>query len=201
MRSIGRGRAIIACTAFSALLACGDSGEDGTGATGGPDSDPATSAPGSSESTEAIVGDPVALSQATGWQLDEADDDPFPEERPMWVQCEIGWEVVTGGFEVDTGLCTYAAFVQPTLTPIAEGDELELRLTIREPSAPPHGHLAVAFGSEIAFETTLPTESGRNIEAHWVATTDVSAGSPLHLHLHDDGPNTYRLASLAVSQR
>ncbi|MCA9707921.1 MAG: hypothetical protein KDK70_18865 [Myxococcales bacterium] len=180
------------------LLGCGGSGGHGTddGQESGT-SAPPTSEAGSESTTEAML-DPVSLARATAWSLDGPQDDPFADERPDWVQCEIGWDVVTSGFEVDTSLCTYAAFVQPTLATIAAGDEVEVLLTRAEPSEPPSGHFGLAFGPEIVFEVELDED---DVQGRWVATTDVPVGTPLHLHLHDDGPNTYRVASLMVTGR
>lgn len=195
-------QAVITGTAFSTLLGCGEPGGGGTDPEPTPTPSSSSSAGPASESTEDTVpGEPADLSRPGAWEPVPAEDDPFADERPEWVQCEVGFEVVTTRFEIDTGLCTYAAFVQPLQVAIAEGDEIELLMTVEPPSMPPSGYVAIAFGSEIVFETDLPDPSRGDVEGRWSATADVLAGTPLHLHLRDDGLNTYRLASLTVIPR
>lgn len=148
---------------------------------------------------------PVSLVRPEAWDLDAAADDPFADHRPEYVQCELGWDVETGLFEVDTGLCRYGAFVQPTLAPIRAGDQLELVLlhdALHSEEGPATAHVAVALGSEIAWETELPipSEAGE-IRPTWTASADVQVGTPIRLHLHNHGPNNYRLAALTVTER
>ena len=116
------------------------------------------------------------------------------------MQCEIGWDVVTGVFEVNTTLCTYGPFVQPTVAPIEEGDEIELHVQYGELVADgsASAHIGVGFGTEIVWETQvpIPSEAGE-VRETWVATADVEVGTPIHLHVHDQGA-TYRLVELTV---
>lgn len=147
-------------------------------------------------------GTPTPLVRAEGWELDIAADDPFAEHRPDWVQCELGWGVETGIFEVNTDLCTYGAFVQSSLARIHEGDALELVLLYdalyAEEAAT--AHIAVAFGSEIAYETELPIPSAAGqLRPSWTAPAYVEVGTPVHLHVHNHGTNNYRLVGLTVS--
>ena len=87
----------------------------------------ASSSSGAAESSSGVMaGPPVSLVRAEGWELTDAADDPFPGERPDFVQCEIGWDVETGAFEVSTDLCTYGSFSQRSLAEIHEGDVLVL---------------------------------------------------------------------------
>ncbi|MEM9456995.1 MAG: hypothetical protein AAGF11_22650 [Myxococcota bacterium] len=195
-------QAVVTGTAFSALLGCGEPDGGGTEPSPTPSPGSSSSTGSASESTEETVpGEPAELSRPGAWELVSAEDDPFADERPEWVQCEVGFEVVTTKFEIDTRLCTYAAFVQPLQAAIAEGDEIELLMTVEPPSMPASGTVAIAFGSEVAFETDLPDPSRGDVEGRWIATADVVAGTPLHLNLRDEGLNTYRLASLTVIPR
>ena len=138
------------------------------------------------------------------WDLDAAADDPFADHRPEYVQCEIGWEVETGVFEVDTELCRYGAFVQRSLAPIHAGDELELvlihdALYFEEGEAT--AHVGVAIGSEIAWETELAIPGEANqLRPTWTAPADVQVGTPIHLHLHNHGTNNYRIVALTATE-
>lgn len=150
-------------------------------------------------------GSPMPLVSSTAWDLATAADDPFADHRPELVQCEFGWDVETGVFEVDTEQCTYAAFVQPSLAPIHEGDALELVLlhdALYSEEGEAVAHVAVAFGSEVAWELELPipSEAGQ-ARPTWTAPADVEIGTPVHFHLHNHGTNNYRLVALTVAAR
>lgn len=192
----------IASAALWALASCG-----GGGTATEPEGEASTTGLGSTTAAAESSGagqsrPPQELVRPEAWTLDEAEDDPFAEHRPSWVQCEIGFGVETGVFEVDTELCTYGAFVQRSLAPIYEGDTLELvllhdALYAEEPAT---AHVAVAFGAEIAWETELPipSEAGQ-LRPTWTAPADVDVGTPVHLHVHNHGANNYRLVALTVS--
>lgn len=174
----------------------------------GPDEGSSTGASGSSStgsSGDGEAGLPVPLVRAEAWVLDAAADDPFGDHRPQYVQCELGWDVETGIFEVSTDLCLYGAFVQGSLAPIHAGDELEIVMlndALYSAEGEATAHVALAFGSEIAWETELPipSEAGQ-IRETWTAPTDVEVGTPVHFHLHNHGTNNYRLVGLTAAER
>ena len=57
----------------------------------------------------------------------DALSDPLRHHRPLEVDCpEATWGPEGGGFEVQTGVCNYGAFVQPLSTPIKAGDALNI---------------------------------------------------------------------------
>jgi len=147
-------------------------------------------------------GPPVPLVTAEAWELDAAADDPFADHRPQWVQCEIGFEVETGVFEVDTELCRYGAFVQTSLAPIHAGDTLELVLLYDALYAEQDAtaHVGLALGEEIVWETELPipSEAGQ-LRPTWTAPADVQVNTPIHFHVHNHGTNNYRLVALTVA--
>lgn len=199
----GWARGTIASAAIGLLAACTEPAQEG------PSDDGETTSPvvASSDEAESSSGEPslpVPLVRADAWDLGEAVDDPFPGERPQFVQCELGWEVETGLFEVNTELCTYGSFVQSALDNIAEGDEVSLVLIHDALYAeePAEAHLAIAFGDEIAWETRLPipSEAGM-LQPSWEAESDIVVGTPVTLHLHNHGTNHYRIVSLNVTHR
>ena len=200
---------MILAMALAGSVACGsdDSGESGaaaddTGAsTGGMPVSESSSEDGSSGN---VMGPPISLTLAGSWELCPAENDPFPDERPDWVQCEVGWDEEIGAFEVDTELCAYGAFVQRSQVPIFEGDELEIvvlhdALWAEEPA---EAHLALVFGDQLVWETRLaiPAEPAQ-IRETWTATADVPPATDVHWHVHNHGTNNYRLIDLTVSAR
>jgi hypothetical protein len=202
----GRRRSAIAGLVVGVLASMGCTGSGGPS---GAEDESTTGSLGSStggpSSSGGEPGPPVPLVKAEAWELDAADDDPFADHRPMYVQCEIGWDVETGLLEINTDLCLYGAFVQPSLVPIHAGDELELVLlydALYSTEGETVAHVAVALGSEIAWETELPipSEAGQ-ARPTWTATADLQVGSPIHLHLHNHGTNNYRLVALTVAER
>ena len=186
--------------AFASLLMIGCDGPV-------PATQPGTSGRAPSEGTES-TGAPESLEGSASlidlaaFEKSYPDEDPF-EDRPADVQCEFGFGLEDGFFEVETDLCHYGGFVQPSLAPIREGDTIDFlllheNLVSSDPAA--EVHLALAFGSEVVFETVIqiPTEANFVAEA-WVSGSDVPAGTPIHLHLHNHGINSYRVSALSVT--
>lgn len=143
----------------------------------------------------------ASLVRAGGWDLTPVEDDPFPDERPTFVQCELGWDVETGAFEVSTDLCLYGSFSQGSLAEIYEGDTIEL-VILHDPlyaDEPAVAHLAVAFGDEIAWETEIPipAEAGQ-LRPTWTAPHDILIGTEVTWHVHNHGTNNYRFIDLTV---
>lgn len=174
-----------------------------------PEQEASTGAAGSSSGAESsgggAPGPAVPLVRAETWALATAAEDPFVDHRPTYVQCEVGFDVETGLFEVSTELCLYGAFVQPSLAEIHAGDELEVVLlhdALYSAEGETVAHVAVALGSTVAWQVELPipSEAGQVRQA-WVAPDDVEIGSPVHFHLHNHGTNNYRLVSLTVAER
>jgi hypothetical protein len=174
-----------------------------------PEDESTTGSPGSSSTDGSSGGGepglPVPLVVPESWGQAGAADDPFADHRPALVQCEIGFDVETNLFEVDTELCRYGAFVQPTLAAIHAGDELEVVLlhdALYFAEGEAVAHVAIAFGSQPAWQTELaiPAAAGQ-VRETWTAAADVEIGSPVHFHLHNHGTNNYRVVALTVAAR
>lgn len=203
----GKGRQGAIAGLFVGVLA--SAGCPGESPPGGAEDESTTGSIGSTSedagSSGGEPGLPVPLVRAEAWDLDAVADDPFADHRPDFVQCEIGWDVETGLFEINTELCLYGAFVQPSLAPIHAGDELEVVLlhdALYSEEGDAEAHVGVALGSEIAWQTELPipSEAGQ-VRQTWTASADLQVGSPIHLHLHNHGTNNYRLVALTVAER
>lgn len=198
-------RSAIAGLVLGALASVGCTSDDAPAV---PESGSSTGASESSSAGSSSGGEPglpMPLVRPEAWELDAAADDPFADHRPQYVQCELGWDVETGIFEVSTDLCLYGAFVQDSLAPIHAGDELELVMlydALYSLEGEATAHVALAFGSEIVWETELPipSEAGQ-IRPTWIASDDVDVNSPVHFHLHNHGTNNYRLVGLTVAER
>jgi hypothetical protein len=207
MNGTGWGLGAVASVMLFALASGGGCTNTGAPADGGDES--TTGSPGSSDTAAASSGGepgpPQSLVRPEAWELTAQAEDPFADHRPQYVQCELGWDVETGVFEVDTSLCLYGSFTQTTLAPIHEGDELELVLLYDDLYAEEGAataHVALALGREIAWETELPipSEAGQ-LRPTWTASADLQVGSPVHLHVHNHGTNNYRLVGLTVQAR
>lgn len=169
--------------------ACGDAG----GANGDADT--------SSTSGGEIDGELVDLVEPTAWQPLAAADDPLADHRPAEVDCAfgLGWLVEPMGIEVNTAACNYGAFVQPALHPVVRGAQLSLRLYHFDLVAaePATAHVVVMIGEHAIFEREIAIPGKADVyELDLVADFDAPAGTPVVLHLHNHGQNTWTFAAL-----
>lgn len=126
----------------------------------------------------------------------DAASDPLPHHRPETVDCPwAAWGPEAGAFEVQTGVCDYAAFAQPLDVAVGEGDWLDIRVwhDTLDAAEPATGHVAVLLGEQLVWERTveIPAESaeiGDVVEL--VAPVPDDAG--LQIHLHNHGYNSWR---------
>ncbi len=192
-------RALI--TVALALPACADTQP------GGPEIQ-ATSSTAADEETASSGSGGVVLQGTTSlidlaaFEKTPRDQDPF-DDRPSDVVCEFGYGLEDGLFELESDLCRYGGFVQPSLAPVRVGDTLELlllhdNLVSDDPDA--QAHVAIALGDDVVWETTIdiPAEASF-IGPSWTSTVDAPAGTPVHVHVHNHGVNSYRLTELTVT--
>lgn len=134
----------------------------------------------------------------------DAPDDPF-SDRPAEVTCppaarsiEVDDQGVPS-LEIDTGACDYLALTQPLLLDVREGDAIQIHLfhDVLLAEAPARAHCAVLIGDWAVFDRQepIPTTS-----VTWndqlIAPKDFDAGTPVHLHLHNHGDNTWNFYDL-----
>lgn len=142
------------------------------------------------------------LSYADAWQLTIPKVDPLLLHRPADHFCETGaWGQELGGLEPDTGECNYFSLSQSMAEDILVGDRLELLMWWQPliSTEPATGHLAILVGDTILWEEYVPipsTASVRNIELF--APQDFLAGTPITLHLHNHGANTWHFHHFLV---
>jgi hypothetical protein len=153
-------------------------------------------------------GDPhdpvVPLVDVSFWTQALDTEDPFAD-RPDAVDCPTAsWavEVVEGlppSLEIDTGLCDYATFWQPTLVDLYAGETVQQilahgALTAAEPA---DAHVAIWLDGTVLHDAivAIPAE-GEQTQYEHVLEQDVPAGTLVWLHLHNHGDNTWAFGEL-----
>jgi hypothetical protein len=153
-------------------------------------------------------GEPVSLIEPGAWvRVVEPSPDAFAAMRPADAVCDdAGWFVnpFSGVLELDTALCDYVTFEQPTLVEIAAGDTITVRAyhDVLTSDAPATGYIGLALAGEIAwtYEVEIPSD-WVEIEQTFAATRSLPAGSTLQVHVHNHGPNTWELIGVQVTPK
>ncbi|MCA9538015.1 MAG: hypothetical protein KC620_03970 [Myxococcales bacterium] len=138
----------------------------------------------------------VEVGDISAWQPVAAADDPFADHRPAEVDCPTdgyGREYTT--FEVTTDSCHYATFAQPLPVDLRPGDHVVgslWHLALYAPEAA-EAHVALGVGAQVLWEQHIPIpgpEAVFDIDA--VVAEAVPAGTPIFVHLHNHGANSWR---------
>ena len=141
--------------------------------------------------------DPLALAPVA------AADDPLAAHRPADVDCPAAaWGAEGGGFEVQTGVCAYAAFDQPLSVVPAEGDIIEISVwhDTLDAAEPAVAHLAVLLDDRLLWEETVPIPGpSRALDARVKLDFAPAADARLGLHLHNHGYNSWRFVEVVAS--
>lgn len=193
---------------FLAGLGCEASEAMGTGDSGGSaDGDAAGELTDDDSGSEGQPVDPGphSLVEPSGWSLDTDPPAALAADRPESVQCDVGWGLEDGVFEVDTELCNWGAFVQPSAVEIRQGDTVEIIIlhdTLFSEDAGAVAHLALGLGDAVAWETAvmIPAPAGF-LRPSIEADRDLPVGTPLHFHAHNHGYNNYRVVDIQVTHR
>jgi hypothetical protein len=135
----------------------------------------------------------------------EVVEDPF-DDAPGEVICAptaTRVEVVDGlsSFEVDTGFCNYLTLEQPTLRTVFKGDRLDVRLghgaLVAEQAA--EAHVAVLVGELVLWDDAVLIPSPPlDHEGFLIAPERVPKGTPVVLHLHNHGDNSWQFDEISV---
>jgi len=149
-------------------------------------------------------GELEALALPMLWMPAAADADPLASHRPADVNCPLGaWLLEPQGIEVNTQLCNYAAFVQPSLVEVVPGARIvgslyHFDLIAAEPAM---AHVALYVGEALIWEQEVAIPGPAN-----AFTIDVPAdfaapmGTPVNFHLHNHGQNTWTFGVLQVER-
>jgi hypothetical protein len=145
-----------------------------------------------------------------GWTQIEAEaDDPIALHRPAMVDCDAtGWAIEFDGFEVETLSCNYMAATQSTLVDLCAGDVVEFDFQHFNLVAAQkvEFHAAVFVGDQALLDHTVSVEpevdfcgdspgcvpANKFVERIEIAQ-DLPAGTPVYLHVHNHGFNTFKL--------
>lgn len=144
---------------------------------------------------------PTSLVDHSLWIPATAAEDPFDDRPALPFECpeEGGYQVFEGSFEVDTDFCDYMTAWQPSLKAAKAGDVIfldfwHLDLMVPESGEPQDAHVAVQIGDDLVWEVTLPIPSPSGIlEPTVLLPSAVELGTPIYFHVHNHGPNSYRL--------
>ena len=185
----------------TALACTGEDGapidDDGTAA----DSEDAADAP---DDTPIDPG-PFSLVGVEQWAFDGASPEPFTDPPPDPIVCEVGWGLEDGVFEIDSGLCNWGVFTQPSQVDVLAGDLVEVILlhdTLYSEDPEARAHLGAALAGTLVWETELmiPAATGF-LRPTWTADGDYPAGTPVRLHVHNHGYNNYRIVDITVTRQ
>jgi hypothetical protein len=138
------------------------------------------------------------------WESLGPGDDPFIDHRPGAVVCNplaLSVEMSSDGLELDveTADCPYLAYGQPSRVAVAAGEALRLEyrhfdLTAPEPA---EAHVAVVLNGSVVHEAFIEIPGDASVETlDLVSPIDAPVGSPLVLHLHNHGQNSWIFGGL-----
>lgn len=144
---------------------------------------------------------PGPLVDVQAWQVVDAPDDPFPD-RPDDFRCGAGGAHVEGlVYEIETDRCAYVTATQPSLRRVRVGDRVRvvmwhLTLVADEPA---DAHMAVAIGDHVVAEERMQLPfPPRLLTVEWTAPEGFPAGTPVFLHAHNHGANSYRFGEVTL---
>jgi hypothetical protein len=145
--------------------------------------------------------DLVVLDNRDAWvEIADAASDPFADHRPATVGCiDATWIAEAGSLELSTDLCKYIGLEQPSLAALTAGDTIHLEVfhfDLTAPS-PTQAHWAIAIGDEVLWSMSPPVPSAAGyFSEDIVIASDHPQGTPVVVHLHNHGQNTYGVKRL-----
>lgn len=142
--------------------------------------------------------EPVALLDPEA--LAPAQHDPLASHQPDEVACpEAAWGPEGGAFEVQTGVCSYAAFDQPLPVELRAGDLLAVTVwhDFLDAPEPSEGHVAVVIGDQVVWDAQvhIPALSA-SLEGLVELADDPPPDARLGVHLHNHGYNSWRFVGI-----
>ena len=152
-----------------------------------------------------VAPEPVPLLNPDALSMVDAEHDPLRAHRPTAIDCPpSAWGPEAGGFEIQTGVCDYAAFDQPVPVALEAGDELSILIwhDVLDAAEPAEAHLAMTLGDAVVWEAaiTIPAAS-HSFEEIVEIGTEPPADARLGLHLHNHGYNSYRFFAVDAHLR
>ena len=114
------------------------------------------------------------------------------------------WGPEGGGFEVQTGVCNYGAFVQPLPIPIETGDTFNIIVwhDTLDSAELATAHVAVWLDRTVVWETEfdIPASSD-SFDVSVPIEEEPPSNAQLGLHLHNHGFNSWRFVAVDLHPR
>ncbi len=147
----------------------------------------------------APTSDSVTLIDAELWRLMDAAEDPF-DDRPQDPSCPAtGFGVEDGFFEVETDVCHYATFTQPSLRSVSKETMLRLNFwhsPLSNPE-PAQAHIVFQVNGQVLWEKTIAIPNDAAVYDETISLNeDITEGDAIYFHLHNHGNNSWRLGML-----
>lgn len=135
------------------------------------------------------------------WRVVGADEDPF-SDRPEAFRCSTGGHGPEGDvYEVETDKCQYVTAVQPSLDAVGAGQRVSSLMWHQtlDAESDAEAHVAFRIGPHLVWEERIPIPfPPESYVFDWVAPEDVPRGTPVYLHVHNHGANSYRFGSTEI---
>ena len=145
----------------------------------------------------------LVMASAFDWvPVSQSSDDPFfPEEdvNANYDCPDSAYGVEGNVFEVETGECSYATFTQPSKLRVKADQPIEFlvwHLNLWAPEAAT-AHVAIRIGDEMLWETNVGIPGAADVYSETPSlSSDVEAGTPMYIHLHNHGVNSWRFGDI-----
>lgn len=177
--------------AAALVAACGDAGAER----------PAHAGPRDGAAEAAVLLE-VPLLEPEAFRYADLAGDPLASHQPAEIRCGLtGFYPERGELELDTGGCNYLYLEQPAPRAVPAGSALQLVLRHFDLAAPEpaQAHVAILFGDSVQWETTIDVPGAANAyEVTWHSSEALEPLSPIRVHLHNHGQNTWILSSLSA---
>jgi hypothetical protein len=148
------------------------------------------------DSTAETAVSPNSLVDHAAWRPLDAAADPFPD-RPAEVNCPAtAYGIDAGAFGVYTGDCNYITASQNILLPLEPGDivEVEAGYGTLLSEKPAEGHLDISLPGLPLLDITVKIPSPPQYYVKEIpVTASLPAGAPILFHVHNHGPNSWRV--------
>ena len=134
------------------------------------------------------------------WQFAKTDDDPFSEHQPDTIDCSPAAMQMEGEqLEIQTDFCNYAFLKWEANQPVDTDTTLAFLMLHSGLWAPEAAlaHAALLHEKNILWEEQFPIpSSGDFFYSEITLEQPISQGDLIRLHLHNHGPNDWKLGYL-----
>jgi len=144
------------------------------------------------------------LALPAGWEILEAAQDPWPEHREASGRsCDDGFLLEDELLEIETNDCGYVSAQQGSLAALEPGDAVDLltwHSALASAEQDVSAHYAFTLDGEILWEIDVPIPAASTVyEEQLIVDRALPEGTPIVLHLHNHGANSWRLGHLRAT--